>query len=93
MPVLENAVKRFVTCEGTNDPKHQREISHIADSRASSHSPGIIGRTGDRALIDEKPGCDNLRETQFRFKHGTVIWISISDSEWNEKYIPTPAPM
>lgn len=32
-------------------------------------------------MIDEKHGCDDLRLTQFGFKHGTVIWISISDSE------------
>jgi hypothetical protein len=32
-------------------------------------------------MIDEKHGCDDLRVTQFGFKDGTVIWISISDSE------------
>ena len=32
-------------------------------------------------MTDEKQGCDDLRTTQFAFRHGKVIWISISDSE------------
>jgi hypothetical protein len=32
-------------------------------------------------MIAEKQGCDDLRVTQFGFKHGKVLWISISDSE------------
>jgi len=32
-------------------------------------------------MIDEKHGCDDLRVTEFGFKHDKVIWISISDSE------------
>jgi hypothetical protein len=32
-------------------------------------------------MIDEKQGCNDLRATQFEFKNGKVIWISISDSE------------
>jgi len=32
-------------------------------------------------MTAEKQGCDDLRVTQFGFKHGKVLWILISDSE------------
>jgi hypothetical protein len=58
-------------------------VDEIAGMRASDQIQIDLGDSSFvySCMIDEKQGCDDLRATQFEFKNGKVIWISISDSE------------
>lgn len=76
-------VKAYGQPQFSHDGALKPGPDEIAGIRDSDHIQINVGDSSYvfSCMIDEKQGCDDLRTTQFGFKHGKVIWISISDSE------------